>query len=63
MEHAEVQAAQVREAARASGAFAGVRTLRDLTGRDRMVVARRTDDGGDALGEPGQARDRGRMDP
>jgi release factor glutamine methyltransferase len=63
MEHAEVQAAQVREAARASGAFAGVRTLPDLTGRDRMVVARRTDDGGDAPGEPGQARDRGRMDP
>ncbi|MBN0041040.1 peptide chain release factor N(5)-glutamine methyltransferase [Cellulosimicrobium cellulans] len=63
MEHAEVQAAPVREAARAAGAFADVRTLPDLTGRDRMVVARRAADGGDVPGEPGQARDRGRMDP
>ena len=42
MEHAEVQADAVRAAVRATGAFTAVRTLADLTGRDRMVVARRT---------------------
>ncbi|WP_324649782.1 peptide chain release factor N(5)-glutamine methyltransferase [Georgenia sp. H159] len=41
MEHAEVQAAAVREAAAGTGAFVDVRTVRDLSGRDRMVVARR----------------------
>jgi release factor glutamine methyltransferase len=42
MEHAEVQAGAVRAAVRATGAFTAVRTLADLNGRDRMVVARRT---------------------
>lgn len=41
MEHAEVQDAAVRELAAASGAFAQVATLPDLTGRPRMLVARR----------------------
>lgn len=41
MEHAEVQAAAVREAVTATGAFRDVRTARDLAGRDRMVVASR----------------------
>ncbi|MCL3860444.1 peptide chain release factor N(5)-glutamine methyltransferase [Actinotalea sp. K2] len=40
MEHAEVQASAVRRAVEASGVFVDVRTLPDLTGRDRMVVAR-----------------------
>jgi len=59
MEHAEVQAAAVREAATATGAFVDVRTLPDLTRRDRMVVARR----GGAPDGPGPAHGRGRMDP
>lgn len=51
MEHAEVQAAAARAlvlAVRAGDApaFADVRTAQDLTGRDRMVVARRTPAGG-----------------
>jgi release factor glutamine methyltransferase len=41
MEHADVQGAQVRDAVTATGAFAQVTTVADLTGRDRMVVARR----------------------
>jgi release factor glutamine methyltransferase len=41
MEHADVQGVAVREAVLATGAFSGVRTLPDLTGRDRMVLARR----------------------
>ena len=41
MEHAEVQDAQARAAAEHSGAFAQVATLPDLTGRPRMLVARR----------------------
>lgn len=41
MEHADVQGAQVREVAEASGAFEQIETRQDLTGRDRMVVARR----------------------
>lgn len=41
MEHAEVQAAAVRESVRDTGAFAEVTTRVDLTGRDRMVLARR----------------------
>lgn len=51
MEHAEVQAAAARAlvlAVRAGDApaFADVHTAQDLTGRDRMVVARRTPAGG-----------------
>lgn len=41
MEHADVQGAEVRDAVTATGAFAQVVTLPDLTGRDRMVMARR----------------------
>lgn len=45
VEHAEVQAAALRALVEATGAFTDVRTARDLTGRDRMVLARRTPDG------------------
>nr|WP_202627682.1 peptide chain release factor N(5)-glutamine methyltransferase [Cellulomonas sp. APG4] len=46
MEHAEVQAAGARAAVDATGAFTDVRSEVDLTGRERMVVARRaTTDG------------------
>ncbi|NLF06287.1 MAG: peptide chain release factor N(5)-glutamine methyltransferase [Actinomycetales bacterium] len=41
MEHAEVQADAVRAALADAGAFEDVETRQDLTGRDRMVVARR----------------------
>ncbi|ADG73967.1 protein-(glutamine-N5) methyltransferase, release factor-specific [Cellulomonas flavigena DSM 20109] len=41
MEHAEVQDAQARAAAAATGAFEDVRTVPDLTGRPRTLVARR----------------------
>ncbi len=41
MEHAEVQAAAVRDAVAATGAFGPATTSVDLTGRDRMVTARR----------------------
>ena len=41
MEHAEVQGAAVREAVAATSAFTEVTARADLTGRDRMVVARR----------------------
>ena len=41
MEHAEVQDAQARHAAVATGAFEDVRTVPDLTGRPRTLVARR----------------------
>src|SRR5690606_8709049 len=41
MEHAEVQAPAVRGLVAATGAFVDVRTDRDLSGRDRMVVATR----------------------
>ncbi|MDO8108279.1 peptide chain release factor N(5)-glutamine methyltransferase [Isoptericola sp. b441] len=41
MEHAEVQAAAVRDLVAGTGAFDEVRTRPDLAGRDRMVVARR----------------------
>jgi release factor glutamine methyltransferase len=41
MEHAEVQAEAVRADARATGAFEQIRTEPDLTGRPRMLVARR----------------------
>nr|WP_321575390.1 peptide chain release factor N(5)-glutamine methyltransferase [Oerskovia douganii] len=42
MEHAEVQAAAVREMVAAVGGFEDIRTAHDLTGRPRMVVARRS---------------------
>ncbi|GAA4627803.1 peptide chain release factor N(5)-glutamine methyltransferase [Cellulomonas oligotrophica] len=41
MEHAEVQDAAARAAALATGAFTDVRTVPDLTGRPRTLVARR----------------------
>ncbi|GIG41485.1 peptide chain release factor N(5)-glutamine methyltransferase [Cellulomonas phragmiteti] len=41
MEHAEVQDAAARAAAAATGAFEDVRTVPDLTGRPRTLVARR----------------------
>jgi release factor glutamine methyltransferase len=41
MEHAEVQGAQARDAAVAAGGFDHIETRQDLTGRDRMLVARR----------------------
>lgn len=44
MEHAEVQAAAVRADVAAAGVFEDVETRPDLTGRDRMVVARRSPD-------------------
>lgn len=42
MEHAEVQDASARQMVEDTGAFEDVRTLPDLTGRPRMVVARRS---------------------
>lgn len=41
MEHADVQGAQTRGLAAATGAFTAIETRADLTGRDRMLVARR----------------------
>lgn len=41
MEHAEVQARTARDAVAATGRFTDVHTRDDLTGRPRMVVARR----------------------
>ncbi len=41
MEHADVQGEQARDAAAATGAFDQIETRQDLTGRDRMLVARR----------------------
>jgi release factor glutamine methyltransferase len=41
MEHAEVQDAAARAAAEATGAFEAVASRADLTGRPRMLVARR----------------------
>ncbi len=41
MEHAEVQAEAAREAVRLTGAFERIVTAEDLSGRPRMVVARR----------------------
>jgi len=46
MEHADVQGAAAREAAARTGGFDQLSTVRDLTGRDRFLVARR------AAGEP-----------
>jgi release factor glutamine methyltransferase len=51
MEHAEVQDAQARAAATGTGAFVDVRTEPDLTGRPRMLVARRAS----VPGEPSPA--------
>jgi release factor glutamine methyltransferase len=42
MEHAEVQDAAAREAARSTGAFTAIESRPDLTGRPRMLVARRS---------------------
>lgn len=42
MEHADVQAAAARRLAMATGALDAVTTGTDLTGRDRMLVARRS---------------------
>ena len=42
MEHAEVQAEAARRLVRSTGVFADVHTRCDLSGRARMVVARRT---------------------
>jgi hypothetical protein len=44
MEHAEVQDAAARAAAEATGAFEAVESRPDLTGRPRMLVARRRAD-------------------
>ncbi|RHA38112.1 peptide chain release factor N(5)-glutamine methyltransferase [Cellulomonas rhizosphaerae] len=41
MEHAEVQDAQARDAAAVAGAFTAIESRPDLTGRPRMLVARR----------------------
>jgi release factor glutamine methyltransferase len=41
MEHADVQGAPTREIALRTGAFESIETRADLTGRDRMLVARR----------------------
>lgn len=43
MEHAEVQDAQARAAAELTGAFTQVESRPDLTGRPRMLVARRNE--------------------
>lgn len=48
MEHAEVQDAAARAVAVATGGFVDVATRPDLTGRPRMLVARRTPAGGAA---------------
>ncbi len=42
MEHAEVQDEAAREAARATGGLTDIETRTDLTGRPRMLVARRS---------------------
>ena len=52
MEHAEVQAAATRDEARATAAYLDGHTLDDLTGRPRMLVARRG-------GAPGRLAERG----
>ena len=41
LEHAEVQSAAARAMVLDTGVLVGPRTLPDLAGRDRMVVARR----------------------
>jgi release factor glutamine methyltransferase len=52
MEHAEVQADAARDVVSSTGAFEDVRTSTDLTGRARMVLARRGP-GTDARGRRG----------
>ncbi|ASK64819.1 protein-(glutamine-N5) methyltransferase, release factor-specific [Brachybacterium avium] len=52
MEHADVQGADAREVAAGCGGFDLFRTVPDLTGRDRFLVARR------ALGEPTSGSER-----
>ncbi|WP_170957847.1 peptide chain release factor N(5)-glutamine methyltransferase [Brachybacterium timonense] len=47
VEHADVQGAAMRELTRATGAFNRVRTVRDLAGRDRFVMAHRQMDTSD----------------
>lgn len=42
MEHADVQGGPTREIALRTGAFESIETRADLTGRDRMLVARRS---------------------
>lgn len=49
MEHAEVQGPDARAAAVSTGAFTDVRTVADLTGRPRTLVARRV--GGAGVGD------------
>ncbi|GAA1317182.1 MAG: peptide chain release factor N(5)-glutamine methyltransferase [Brachybacterium tyrofermentans] len=44
MEHADVQGEAARRAAAQHGGFDSLRTARDLTGRDRFLVARRADE-------------------
>ncbi|MPV48909.1 peptide chain release factor N(5)-glutamine methyltransferase [Pseudactinotalea sp. HY160] len=53
MEHADVQGPRTRRLAAAGGAFTGVHTRPDLTGRDRMLVVTRAGTG--CRGEPGAA--------
>jgi release factor glutamine methyltransferase len=43
MEHADVQGPSTRALAEATGSFIAIRTVRDLTGRDRFLAALRTD--------------------
>lgn len=60
MEHAEVQARSARDMVAAVGGFEDVRTVDDLTGRPRMVVARRvrpTSDQDPAPGDPSDMED------
>jgi release factor glutamine methyltransferase len=53
MEHAEVQDAAARDVVDATGAFTAAWTLPDLTGRPRMVVARRLAEGA-GVPDPGR---------
>ncbi|RXR27123.1 peptide chain release factor N(5)-glutamine methyltransferase [Oerskovia turbata] len=60
MEHAEVQARSARDMVAATGAFEDIRTADDLTGRPRMVVARRarpTSEPAPAPGDPSDMED------
>jgi release factor glutamine methyltransferase len=54
MEHAEVQDAAARAAAEVTGAFTQVASRADLTGRPRMLVARRAGAAGPAPHAPGE---------
>ncbi|MEK8228142.1 hypothetical protein NKG05_21775 [Oerskovia sp. M15] len=60
MEHAEVQAEAARDMVADVGGFDEIRTVADLTGRPRMVVARRartTTDGPVAQADPSDMED------